>query len=58
MPDGSSIHSAVYIAGDIVFTKNSPSLATPFVFSTVEDMLAFYPSSERISLNYYRRVET
>ena len=56
LPDGSSIHSAVYIAANIVFTKNGPSLATPFVFSTLEDMLAFYPSSQKITLNYYRRI--
>ena len=55
MPDGSSIHSAVHIADGIVFTKNGPSLAAPFIFSTLEDMLAFYPSSERIALAYYRR---
>lgn len=55
LPDGSSIHSAVYIADGIVFTKNGPSLATPYVFSTMEDMLAFYPTSERIKLTYYRR---
>lgn len=55
LPDGSSIHSAAYIADGIVFTKNGPSLATPFVFSTMEDMLAFYPSSEQITLTYYRR---
>ncbi len=58
LPDGSSIHSAVYIADGIVFTKNGPSLATPFVFSTMEDMLAFYPSSETLSLTYYRRAGT
>lgn len=54
LPDGSSIHSAVYIADNIVFTKNGPSLAAPFIFSTTEDMLAFYPNSERIRLTYYR----
>lgn len=54
MPDGSAIHSATYIADNIVFTKNGPSLAAPFIFSTVEDMLAFYPSSESIRLTYYR----
>ena len=54
LPDGSSIHSAVYIADNIVFTKNGPSLAAPFIFSTMEDMLAFYPNSERIRLTYYR----
>ncbi len=58
LPDGSSIHSAVHIAGNIVFTKNGPSLATPFVFSTLEDMLAFYPSSQKITLTYYRRAGT
>jgi len=55
LPDGSSIHSAVYIADGIVYTKNGPSLATPYVFSTMDDMLAFYPSSEKITLTYYRR---
>jgi hypothetical protein len=54
LPDGSSIHSATYIADNIVFTKNGPSMAAPFIFSTVEDMLAFYPSSENIRLTYYR----
>jgi len=58
LPDGSSIHSAVYIADGIVYTKNGPSLATPYVFSTIQDMLAFYPSSENIRLNYYRRAGT
>jgi hypothetical protein len=55
LPDGSSIHSAVYVADGIVFTKNGPSLATPYVLSTLEDMLAFYPSEEKITLTYYRR---
>lgn len=54
LPDGSSIHSATYIADNIVFTKNGPSLAAPFIFSTVEDMLAFYPAGEKIRLTYYR----
>jgi hypothetical protein len=54
LPDGSSIHSATYIADNIVFTKNGPSMAAPFIFSTVEDMLAFYPSSESLRLTYYR----
>jgi hypothetical protein len=58
LPDGSSIHSAIYIADGIVFTKNGPSLATPYVLSTMEDMLAFYPSSEKITLAYYRRTGT
>lgn len=58
LPDGSSIHSAVHIADGIVFSKNGPSLATPYVLSTMEDMLAFYPSRERLTLTYYRRTGT
>jgi hypothetical protein len=56
--NGDAFHSCVYLADDIVFTKNGPSLATPYVFSTMQDMLAFYPSSEKISLTYYRRTGT
>ncbi|MBU3665499.1 MAG: hypothetical protein FGM15_06425 [Chthoniobacterales bacterium] len=55
LPDGSAIHSATYIADNMVFTKNGPSLAAPFMFSTIEDMLAFYPKSQSIRLAYYRR---
>lgn len=58
LPDGSAIHSATYIADNIVFTKNGPSLAAPYLFSTIEDMLAFYPSNERIRLAYYRLKNT
>ena len=54
LPDASSIHSAVYIADNIVFSKNGPSLAAPFIFTTIEDMLAFYPNAESIRLTYYR----
>lgn len=54
-PDGTAIHSAVYIADSIVYTKNGPSLAAPYVLSTIDDMLAFYPSSDHISLSYFRR---
>lgn len=54
LPEGSSIHSATYIADNIVFTKNGPSLAAPFIFSTIEDMLAFYANNKSIRLAYYR----
>jgi len=55
-PDGASIHSAVYIADDIVFTKNGPSIATPWVLSTLKDMVEFYPSKQPLTLVYYRRI--
>ena len=53
--DRSSIHSAVYIADDIVFTKNGPSAATPWVLSTIAEMKAFYPGWKPLSVSFYRR---
>jgi hypothetical protein len=53
-PDGSSIHSAVFIADDIVFTKNGPSAATPWVLSTIEEMKAFYPGGKPLSVSFHR----
>lgn len=61
LPDGKSqkiIHSATYIADDIVYTKNGSSTASPFQFSTIADMLAFYGDSESIRLAYYRQKGT
>jgi hypothetical protein len=55
-PDGSSIHSAVFIADDIVFTKNGPSAATPWVLSTIEEMKAFYPGSNPLSVSFHRHI--
>ena len=54
-PDGSSIHSAVYIADDIVFTKNGPSAATPWVLSTIGEMKAFYPVGKALNVSFHRR---
>ncbi len=53
-PDGSSIHSAVFIADDMVFTKNGPSAATPWVLSTIEEMKAFYPGAKALSVSFHR----
>ncbi len=41
-PDGSIIHSAVYLADDIVFTKNGIDDMTPWMLSTVKDLLEMY----------------
>jgi hypothetical protein len=54
-PGDSSIHSAVVIAGDIVFTKNGPSAATPWVLSTTSEMKAFYPVGMPLTAAYFRR---
>jgi len=53
-PDGSIIHSCVYIAADIVFTKNGASPNAPWILMSLSDVEAFYPSKEPLDLQYYR----
>jgi hypothetical protein len=42
--DGTPMHAAVYIADDVVFTKNGGSLTQPWILMKLEDMLAKYPT--------------
>ena len=51
----SLIHSAVYIADDFVFTKNGGRHASPWMFMRIEDMKAFYPRDETVTVAYARR---
>jgi hypothetical protein len=51
------IHSCVYIAADIVFTKNGPSHLTPWVFMEIDDLLAYYEMPGRSALRAYRPKE-
>ncbi len=54
-PEGGTVHSAVHIAADIVFTKNGMGLSMPWVFSTLEQMLTYYPGEQRLQVSYYRK---
>ncbi len=54
-PEGETVHSAVHIAADIVFTKNGMGLSMPWVFSTLEQMLTYYPGEQRLQVSYYRK---
>ncbi len=57
-PDGRGIHSAVYIADNIVFTRNGNGSCMPWIFSTVDDLLDLYdftlPEGQTLKINYYR----
>jgi len=57
-PDGEIIHSAVFIADEIVFTKNGSTAIFPWMFSTVTDLMNQYsflaPEGQRIVLRYFR----
>ena len=47
-------HAAVYIAGEIVFTKNGAEQRRPWVMSTIGDVDARYPGKHR----FMRRLES
>lgn len=53
-PDGDVIHSCVYIADNIVFTKNGASLNAPWILMKYEDIVAFYPSNQPLDIQRYR----
>jgi len=49
------IHAAVYIAADILFTKNGPTVARPWMFLKTEDMKHFYPRTNKQVTLFFRR---
>lgn len=53
-PDNTIIHSCIYLADDLVFTKNGGQSVSPWILMTLADVKAFYPSEEPIELQYYR----
>ena len=57
-PDGDIVHSAVFIADEIVFTKNGATAIFPWMFSTVPDLLKQYsfhaPEGQQLTLRYFR----
>jgi hypothetical protein len=52
--DNSVVHSCVYIADSIVFTKNGASPNAPWILMELSDVIAFYPSDEPLDVQYYR----
>lgn len=58
LPTGAIIHSAVYIADDVVFTKNGDTSIHPWMLATIPDLVAHYSfqASEggKLTLSYFR----
>ncbi len=50
-----AIHSAVYIAEDILFTKNGSIASRPWMLTTLEDMKGYYPTLKPKEIRYYRK---
>lgn len=53
--DGTVIHSCVYIADDIVFTKNGTSTIMPWILMNLSDVIAYYPADPPPTIRAYRR---
>ncbi len=56
-PDGIPIHAAVYIADDVVFTKNGSNPRQPWKLMKMEDMLARYATDYVLRIAYFRTPE-
>ena len=58
-PDNLMVHLAVYIADDIVYTKNGPGLQHPWIFSHISDLLESYSfviePGQKLSVTYFRK---
>ena len=58
-PDGVPVHAAVYIADDIVFTKNGESFNQPWILMHMQDMIdeyvGKYAPSSPLKIFYYRK---
>jgi hypothetical protein len=54
-PDGTLLHAAVFVADDVVLTKNGAYHTQPWMFAKMDDMAASYPSREPLKLRAYRR---
>lgn len=52
-PDGVPIHCAVFVADDVVFTKNGANMRQPWKLVKMEDMLARYPEDYPLRVAYF-----
>lgn len=53
-PDGTVVHVAVFIADDVVFTKNGESNAKPWLLMKWEDVLASYSTDHPLQVLMFR----
>lgn len=54
LDDGEGLHTCVYVADDIVFTKNGDSVLAPWVLMQIKDVEAIYRRSPSTRIQGYR----
>jgi hypothetical protein len=52
---GDGVHSAVYVADDVVFTKNGSNMAAPWIFMHLPDLLTYYEAIGATKTVYSRK---
>lgn len=57
-PDGAVVHVAVFIADDVVFTKNGESNTKPWLLMKWEDVVASYSTDHPMQVFMFRAKET
>ena len=55
---GAIVHSAVHIAGDIVFTKNGINYAQPWILMRMKNLVQVYTGEKPPEVIFYRRKES
>lgn len=53
-PSGRGVHSCVYIADDIVFTKNGAAFSVPWLLGRLDTIVAFYSMNQPLEVRRYR----
>ena len=57
-PNGEIVHSSVYVADNIVYTKNGGHYLSPWMLMRIPDMVdafsAMYPPDQQLKVTYYR----
>jgi len=54
-PAGAPVHMCVYLADEVVFTKNGRDCMAPWVLMKLPDMLAWYPAKEPFAVAVFRQ---
>jgi hypothetical protein len=53
-PGNVVIHSCVFVADDIVFTKNGPGYSVPWMLSRLSQVVAFYGRGQELEIRRFR----
>ncbi len=53
--EGKPIHGCIYIADDIVYTKNSPDIYSPWILMRIDELLAYHDMSGNAEVTIHRK---